>query len=93
MPTLADVFRAYVKPSMKGLLVIRKKTVNRISEKVLAKNASFSTTMGGSAGAVVSCRGKPWDAFISCLKEKAKTLGPGTSKGREYRKKFWRHPG
>lgn len=38
MPTVGDVWRCYVKPSLKGLLVIRKKDTRRKSEKVRAIN-------------------------------------------------------
>lgn len=91
MATLADAFRAYVKPSMDGAIIIRKRTVTRKSSKVLERNAAFATTMGGPGGGVVQCRGKPWKEYVSCLRSKASTLGPGTAKGAEYRKKFWRH--
>jgi len=36
MPTLGDVFRCYVKPSLKGLLVIRKKTTIQTSARLEA---------------------------------------------------------
>jgi len=38
MPTLGDVFRCYVKPTLDGLLVIRKRNVIRKSKKVMAIN-------------------------------------------------------
>ena len=40
--TFADVFRAYVKPSEKGRLVIRKRTVVRKSAKVIERNKEFA---------------------------------------------------
>jgi len=36
MPTLGDVFRVYVKPTLNGLMVIRKRNVNRQSPNVMA---------------------------------------------------------
>ena len=41
--SLADVWRLYVKPSMKGAVIIRKKTVIRRSAKVLERNRDFAT--------------------------------------------------
>lgn len=41
MVTLADVFRAYVKPSLGGELVLRKRNVTRRSAKVIEVNEKF----------------------------------------------------
>jgi len=37
MVTLADVFRAYVKPSLKGRLILRKRTSNQTSARLEAR--------------------------------------------------------
>ncbi len=37
MVTLADVFRAYVKPSLKGRLILRKRTSNQTSARLQAR--------------------------------------------------------
>ena len=37
MITLADVFRAYVKPSLKGRLILRKRTSNQTSERLKSR--------------------------------------------------------
>lgn len=81
--------RYYYKPAL-GKIIIRKAGVIRRSEKVLERNIRFKEWAGGTGGAVVRCRGKPWREFIKCLKEEAKALGPGTSKTAEYRRKFWK---
>ncbi len=70
MPTLADVFRAYVKPSMDGALIIRKRTVNRKSERVKERNRLFA-----EAKIATACKGKPWKQFVSCLREQARIKG------------------
>ena len=41
MPTFGDVFRAYVKPTLGGELVIRKRNVIRRSARVKAVNEKF----------------------------------------------------
>ena len=43
MPTFGDVFRAYVKPSLGGELVIRKRNTIRRSENVRKVNENFAT--------------------------------------------------
>jgi hypothetical protein len=89
---IAGAARLYFKPAL-GKVVIRKSGVRRESAKVLERNKTFKSWAEGTGGAVVACRGRPWREFIACLKDKASKLGPGTSKTREYRKKFWKHPG
>jgi len=39
MATLADVFKAYVKPTLKGRVILRKRTANRKSHKVILYNS------------------------------------------------------
>lgn len=34
MPTLGDVFRAYIKPSLDGAIILRKKTSDQTSDRV-----------------------------------------------------------
>lgn len=36
MPTLGDVLRAYIKPSLDGAIILRKRTSNQVSPRVLA---------------------------------------------------------
>jgi hypothetical protein len=86
---IAGAARLYFKPAL-GKVIIRKSGVRRESAKVIERNRMFKEWAQGPTGAVVSCRGKPWREFISCLKDKASKLGPGTSKTREYRKRFWK---
>ena len=38
MSTIGDIWKPYAKPSMKGRLIIRKRTVNRKSQNVIAIN-------------------------------------------------------
>jgi hypothetical protein len=90
---IAGTARLYIKPAL-GKVIIRKSGVNRMSAAVIERNTKFREWAGGKTGAVVSCRGKPWREFISCLKDSASKakLGEGKAKTREYRKKFWKHP-
>jgi len=87
---IAGTARLYLKPAL-GKVIIRKSGVRRESAKVLERNEMFRRWAGGPGGAVVACRGRPWSEFIRCLKEKARELGPGLAKTREYRKRFWKH--
>lgn len=41
--TIADIWRIYVKPSMGGRAIIRKKTVNRKSARVLERNKQLAS--------------------------------------------------
>ena len=70
--TFADVFRAYVKPSMGGALIIRKRGVRRTSEKVKAINRRMADLKPAS-----KCKGKKWRQFVSCLREQTKELRKG----------------
>ncbi len=70
MATLADVFRAYIKPSMDGRIILRKRGVIRRSEKVLERNRRF-----GEAKIATECKGLPWKQFVSCLREQARAKG------------------
>jgi len=91
LPTLADVFRVYVKPSLRGGMVIRKRTTAVISGAKVARMESFKAT---APGCVRSARGKPWKDFIASLRSCMATLktgaGPATVGRREYAKKFWK---
>ena len=91
LPTLADVFRVYVKPSLKGGMVIRKRTTAVISGRKVARMEAFKAT---APGCVRTARGKPWKEFIASLRGCMATLktpdGPATVGRREYAKKFWR---
>lgn len=71
-----DVWRLYVKPSLDGRLVIRKKTVMRRSARVLERNRTFAATIGRRPQA---CGGQgptgvdgrphtPIKKFIACLR-------------------------
>jgi len=88
--TAADVWRIYVKPSMDGRLIPRKKTVLRRSAKVLERNKIFAQK---APQMVLACRGRPWKEYVACLRQKARELGLGTgvSKTPEYRRRFWKH--
>lgn len=80
--TLADVYRVYVKPSMKGRLVIRKKTVIRRSERVKEVNKAFAQAKI-AARAHEMCAAKypqyakrcPWPLFVRFLREAAREAG------------------
>jgi len=91
LPTLADVFRCYVKPSLKGGLVLRKRTSAVISEKKVARMAAFTAT---APGCVRTARGRPWKAYIAELRKCMATLktpdGPATIGRVAYSHKFWR---
>jgi hypothetical protein len=91
LPTLADVFRAYIKPSLKGGIVLRKRTTAVLSSKKVARMEAFKST---APGCVRSSRGKPWKEYISSLRACMATLktgsGPATVGRREYAKKFWK---
>jgi hypothetical protein len=43
MATLGDTFRVYIKPSLDGQLVIRKKTTNQTSAAVKARQAKLAS--------------------------------------------------
>ena len=91
LPTLADVFRAYIKPSLKGGIVLRKKTTAVISAAKMSRMEAFKAT---APGCVRTARGKPWKEFIASLTSCMATLktgaGPATIGRREYAKKFWK---
>lgn len=75
----ADVWRLYIKPSMHGQLVIRKKTVMRRSARVIAVNRSFAAvkpSAGCGGKGPVGKDGKshtPWGPFVAC--ERAAAAG------------------
>lgn len=54
----------FYKPSL-GKVVGRMPGVNRKSDKVLERNKTMRTTKPAA-----SCKGKPWDEFVTCLSEK-----------------------
>lgn len=91
LPTLADVFRAYIKPSLKGGIVLRKRTSTVMSSAKVSRMELFKST---APGCVRSARGRPWKEFISSLRGCMATLktgaGPATVGRREYAKKFWK---
>lgn len=91
LPTLADIFRCYVKPSLKGGLVIRKRTTAVISGAKVARMEAFK---GAAPACVRSARGKPWKDYIatlrSCMASLKTGAGPATVGRREYAKKFWK---
>ena len=70
MATLGDIIKVYVKPSMDGKLIIRKRGVNRKSERVLERNRMFARAKIASA-----CKGRPWKQFVSCLRSQAESAG------------------
>jgi len=91
LPTLADVFRAYIKPSLRGGLVLRKRTTAVLSGRKVARMDAFRAT---APGCVRTSRGKPWKEYIASLRTCMATLktpdGPATVGRREYAKKFWK---
>jgi len=91
LPTLADVFRVYVKPSLKGGMVIRKRTTAVISGAKVSRMEAFKAA---APGCVRKARGRPWKDFIAELRSCMATLktgaGPATVGRREYAKKFWK---
>jgi len=91
LPTLADVFRVYVKPSLKGGMVIRKRTTAVISGAKVARMEEFKKT---APGCVREARGVPWKDYIAGLRKCMAKLkvagGPATVGRREYAKKFWK---
>ncbi len=68
MATLGDIIKVYVKPSMDGRLIIRKRGVNRLSDRVRARNEVFSNA-AHSGNLSTACKGKPWKQFVSCLRK------------------------
>lgn len=46
--TVGDVWRIYIKPSMKGAIIARKKTVNRMSARVIERNKQLEALRGTS---------------------------------------------
>ena len=91
LPTLGDVFRVYIKPSLKGGMVIRKRTTAVVSGAKIARMEAFK---GTAPGCVRTARGKPWKEFIASLTACMATLktgaGPAPVGRREYAKKFWK---
>lgn len=67
---LGDLIKAYVKPTMDGTVILRKKGVIRKSEKVLERNKKF-----GAAKLATACKGNPWKQFVSCLRVEAARKG------------------
>ena len=74
--TAADVWRIYVKPSLDGLIVFRKKTVTRRSARVIARNQQFASvkpSSGCGGNGPVGRDGKahtPIKKFIACERQK-----------------------
>jgi len=105
--TYGDVFRGYIKPSLKGGIVLRKKSTEVVSGKKIARMDMFRNTMGGRDGCVVKARnearkavrggGNLWTEYIRQLKSCASSLktgsGPATIGRREYATAFWKHGG
>jgi len=103
--TYGDIFRGYIKPSLKGGLVLRKKSTEVVSGKKIARMNMFRDTMGGSGGCVVKARDAArsttrdgtglWTEFMKELKKCSESLktgkGPATIGRREYAKAFWKH--
>jgi len=91
LATFGDVFRAYIKPSMNGAIILRKRTTAVASGAKVARMEAFKTT---APGCVRSARGQPWKAYIASLRSCMATLktgqGPATIGRREYSKKFWK---
>ena len=94
LPTLADVFRVYVKPSLKGGMVIRKRTSQVLSERKVARMQAFTAT---APGCVIRARGRAWKDYIAELRKCMATLktpdGPATVGRRAYARKFWKTGG
>jgi len=91
LPTLGDIFRVYIKPSLKGGIVIRKRTTAVLSAAKIARMEAFK---GTAPGCVRTARGQPWNRYIASLRGCMATLktggGPATVGRREYAKKFWK---
>jgi len=91
MPTLADVYSVYIKPALKGRLVIRKRTTAVESAKKIDRINRFKET---APGCVRNARGRPWKDFIVELRKCMATLktadGPATVGRRAYARKFWK---
>ena len=81
--------RFYYKGAL-GKYVIRKSGVNRNSAAVLGRNETFKGAMTGAQGCPATSGGVPWKQFITNLRTcaRAKNLGTGQSKSREYRMRF-----
>ena len=58
-------------PGLKDGYVWRSSGVDRKSEKVMAQNSVFAEKMAGNKIAT-ECKGKPRQAFFSCLRQKGK---------------------
>lgn len=65
--------RIYFKPALRHA-VIRHPGVIRRSEKVLAINAKLEGVKGTPDAPATKCKGKPWDAFVDCLRTEMKRL-------------------
>jgi hypothetical protein len=93
LPTLADVFRAYIKPSLNGGIVLRKRTTAVMSGKKLARMEAFRTK---APECVRAARGKPWKEYIASLRACMAALktpeGPATVGRRAYARRFWKTP-
>lgn len=91
LPTLGDVFRVYIKPSLKGGMVIRKRTTAVISGAKVARMEAFKAA---APACIRTARGQPWGKYIASLRSCMATLktgaGPATVGRREYAKKFWK---
>lgn len=93
LPTLGDVFRAYIKPSLKGGIILRKRSTAVLSGKKVARMEAFTAK---APECVRGARGKPWKSYIASLRSCMSALktgsGPATVGRREYAKKFWKSP-
>jgi hypothetical protein len=76
MAKLGDVIKVYTKASMDGQLIIRKRGVTRRSARVLERNRMFAE-VAHSGRLSTACAGKPWKAFVSCLRTQARSAGLG----------------
>lgn len=66
---LADMYEAYVKPSLGGQLILRKPHSHQTSQRVRDAQIKFAEKASGNniAGA---CKGKKGRSFYACLRTK-----------------------
>ena len=65
--------RLTIQPGLRNGVIWRKSGVDRKSDKVMARNATFASKTTGNKIAT-ACKGKPRAAFFSCLRREGKKL-------------------
>jgi hypothetical protein len=76
MATAGDVWRVYIKPSLDGELVIRKKTTNQTSARLAARKSKLEALKGTGRTPAEVCH-KELDAKKLCPTQKVYVTGVG----------------